>query len=247
MKRFKMFKNKITTILLVFLGILFASTQNTAYATIEVPTLPINNIYDSTNYLTDSTKEMLQQYNQEQNTKIAIYMVESLGTESIEDVSKEIAKKWNIGEETRTDSILIVFAVETKELRFSLSNNLSTPLSIFKLNKVYNSNKQYLDENDYDNAIFNIVKSFEDEFDIQSQKFVSNQSRTYSEKQFVKNYFKVFCTVLLCLILIPLSIIIAILLGIGLVALLGVFWFKIVLGFDANDLKHLKGWNKNEN
>lgn len=239
MKRFKMFKNKITTILLVFLGILFASTQNTAYATIEVPTLPINNIYDSTNYLTDSTKEMLQQYNQEQNTKIAIYMVESLGTESIEDVSKEIAKKWNIGEETRTDSILIVFAVETKELRFSLSNNLSTPLSIFRLNKVYNSNKQYLDENDYDNAIFNIVKSFEDEFDIQSQKFVSNQSRTYSEKQFVKNYFKFFGTVLLCLILIPLVFTIVVLLGVGLVALLGVFWFKIVLGLSGLELKGL--------
>lgn len=239
MKRFKMFKNKITTILLVFLGILFASTQNTAYATIEVPTLPINNIYDSTNYLTDSTKEMLQQYNQEQNTKIAIYMVESLGTESIEDVSKEIAKKWNIGEETRTDSILIVFAVETKELRFSLSNNLSTPLSIFRLNKVYNSNKQYLDENDYDNAIFNIVKSFEDEFDIQSQKFVSNQSRTYSEKQFVKNYFKFFGTVLLCLILIPLVFTIVVLLGVGLVALLGVFWFKIVLGLSELELKGL--------
>lgn len=246
MKRFKMFKNKITTILLVFLGILFASTQNTAYATIEVPTLPINNIYDSTNYLTDSTKEMLQQYNQEQNTKIAIYMVESLGTESIEDVSKEIAKKWNIGEETRTDSILIVFAVETKELRFSLSNNLSTPLSIFKLNKVYNSNKQYLDENDYDNAIFNIVKSFEDEFDIQSRKFVSNQSRTYSEKQFIKNYFKFFGTVLLCLILIPLVFTIVVLLGVGLVAL-SVLWLKFILVFDANDLKHLKGWNKNEN
>lgn len=246
MKRFKMFKNKITTILLVFLGILFASTQNTAYATVEVPALPINNIYDSTNYLTDSTKEMLQQYNQEQNTKIAIYMVEALGTESIEDVSKEIAKKWNIGEETRTDSILIVFAVETKELRFSLSNNLSTPLSIFKLNKVYNSNKQYLDENDYDNAIFNIVKSFEDEFDIQSQKFVSNQSRTYSEKQFIKNYFKFFGTALLCLILIPLSFTIAILLSVGVVAL-SVLWLKFVLVFDANDLKHLKGWNKNEN
>lgn len=246
MKRFKMFKNKITTILLVFLGILFASTQNTAYATIEVPTLPINNIYDSTNYLTDSTKEMLQQYNQEQNTKIAIYMVESLGTESIEDVSKEIAKKWNIGEETRTDSILIVFAVETKELRFSLSNNLSTPLSIFKLNKVYNSNKQYLDENDYDNAIFNIVKSFEDEFNIQSQKFVSNQSRTYSKKQFVKNYFKFFGTGLLCLILIPLVFTIVVLLGVGLVAL-SVLWLKFILVFDANDLKYLKGWNKNEN
>ena len=159
----KRFKNKITIMLLVFLGAIFASTQNTAYATVEVPTLPINYIYDSTNYLTDSTKEMLQQYNQEQNIKIAIYMVESLETESIEDVSKKIAKKWNIGEETRTDSILIVFAVETKELRFSLSNNLSTPLSIFKLNKVYNFNKQYLVENDYDNAIFNIVKSFEDE------------------------------------------------------------------------------------
>lgn len=59
----KRFKNKITIMLLVFLGTLFALTQNTVYATVEVPTLPINNIYDSTNYLTDSTKEMLQQYN----------------------------------------------------------------------------------------------------------------------------------------------------------------------------------------
>ena len=239
MKKFKTLKNKITIMLLVFLGVLFTSPQSPAYATVEVPNLPINNIYDSSNYLTDSTKEMLQQYNQEQNTKIAIYMVESLGTESIEDVSKKIAKKWNIGEETRTDSILIVFAIDTKELRFSLSNNLSTPLSIFKLNKVYNSNKQYLDENDYDNAIFNIVKSFEDEFNIQSQKFVSNQSRTYSEKQFVKNYFKFFGTVLLYLILIPLSITIAILLGVGVVALFGVFWFKIVLGLSGLELKGL--------
>lgn len=60
--------------LLVFLGVLFISPQIPAYATVEVPNLPINNIYDSSNYLTDSTKEMLQQYNQEQNTKIAIYM-----------------------------------------------------------------------------------------------------------------------------------------------------------------------------
>ena len=246
MKKFKTLKNKITIMLLVFLGVFFTSPQSPTYATVEVPALPINNIYDSTNYLTDSTKEMLQHYNQEQNTQIAIYMVESLGTESIEDVSKKIAKKWNIGEETRTDSILIVFAIDTKELRFSLSNNLSTPLSIFKLNKVYNSNKQYFDENDYDNAIFNIVKSFEDEFNIQSQKFVTNQSRTYSEKQFVKNYFKFFGTVLLCLILIPLSITIAILLGVGVVAL-SVLWLKFVLGFDATDLKYMKDWNKNEN
>lgn len=246
MKKFKMFKTKITTILLVFLGVIFALSQNKAFATVEIPDLPINNIYDSTNYLTDSTKEMLQQYNQEQNTKIAIYMVESFGKESIEDVSKKIAKKWNIGEETRTASILIVFAVDTKELRFSLSNNLSTPLSIFKLNKVYNSNKQYLDANDYDNAIFNIVKSFEDELNIQSQKFLSNQSQTYSEKQFIKNYFKFFGTGLLCLILIPLVFTIVVLLGVGLVAL-SVLWLKFILVFDANDLKYLKGWNKNEN
>ena len=70
----KIFKNKITIMLLVFLGVLFISPQIPAYATVEVPNLPINNIYDSSNYLTDSTKEMLQQYNQEQNTKIAIYM-----------------------------------------------------------------------------------------------------------------------------------------------------------------------------
>lgn len=228
----KIFKNKITIMLLVFLGILFASTQNTAYATIEVPTLPINNIYDSTNYLTDSTKEMLQQYNQEQNTKIAIYMVESLGTESIEDVSKEIAKKWNMGEGTRTDSILIVFAVETKELRFSLSNN--TPLSIFKLNKVYNSNKQYLDENDYDNAIFNIVKSFEDELNIQSQKFVSNQSRTYSIKQDTKKFSNFVLLSLYDVIPFLFGLLIIVFVSVllfGLVILLFWFWIELILQF----------------
>lgn len=234
MKRFKMFKNKITTILLVFLGILFASTQNTAYATIEVPTLPINNIYDSTNYLTDSTKEMLQQYNQEHDTKIAIYMVGSLENESIKAVSKEIAKKWNIGEETRTDSILIVFAVETKELRFSLSNNLSTPLSIFKLNKVYNSNKQYLDENDYDNAIFNIVKSFEDELKSNSKEVLKNSSQTYSIKQDTKKFSKFFLLSLYDVIPFLFGLLIIVFVSVllfGLVILLFWFWIELILQF----------------
>ena len=228
----KIFKNKITIMLLVFLGAIFASTQNTAYATVEVPTLPINYIYDSTNYLTDSTKEMLQQYNQEQNIKIAIYMVESLETESIEDVSKKIAKKWNIGEETRTDSILIVFAVETKELRFSLSNNLSTPLSICKLNKVYNSNKKYLNENDYDNAMFNIVKSFEDELNSNSKEVLKNQSQTYSIKQDTKKFSDFFCTALYDVIpflFIVLMIVFVSVLLFGSVILLLWFWIEIIL------------------
>ena len=232
MKKFKTLKNKITIMLLVFLGVLFASIQSTAYATVVVPALPINNIYDSTNYLTDSTKEILQQYNQEQNTKIAIYMVESLGTESIEDVSKEIAKKWNIGEETRTDSILIVFAVETKELRFSLSNNLSTPLSIFKLNKVYNFNKQYLVENDYDNAIFNIVKSFEDELKSNSKEVVRNMSQTYLIKQDTKKFSNYFCAALYDVIpflFIVLMIVFVSVLLFGSVILLLWFWIEIIL------------------
>lgn len=234
MKKFQTLKNKITIILLVFLGILFASTQNKAYATVKVPDLPINNIYDSTNYLTDSTKEMLQEYNQEHDTKIAIYMVGSLENESIKAVSKEIAKKWNIGEETRTDSILIVFAVETKELRFSLSNNLSTPLSIFKLNKVYNSNKQYLDENDYDNAIFNIVKSFEDELKSNSKEVLKNSSQTYSIKQDTKKFSKFFLLSLYDVIPFLFGLLIIVFVSVllfGLVILLFWFWIELILQF----------------
>lgn len=178
----KRFKNKITIMLLVFLGAIFASTQNTAYATVEVPTLPMNNIYDSSNYLTDSTKEMLHQYNQEQNTKIAIYMIESLGTESIEDVSKEIAKKWNIGEGTNTDSILIVFTEDNNEFRFSLSENLSVKISKDRLKNIFATNKKYLEKSDYDNAIFNVVKSFEEEIENQKNK----ASQTYSVESYNK-------------------------------------------------------------
>lgn len=234
MKKFQTLKNKITIMLLVFLGILFASTQNKAYATVKVPDLPINNIYDSTNYLTDSTKEMLQEYNQEHDTKIAIYMVGSLENESIEAVSKEIAKKWNIGEETRTDSILIIFAIGTKELRFSLSNNLSTPLSIFKLNKVYNSNKQYLDENDYDNAIFNIVKSFEDELKSNSKEVLKNPSQTYSIKQDTKKFSKFFLLSLYDVIPFLFGLLIIVFVSVllfGLVILLFWFWIELILQF----------------
>lgn len=161
-------------------------------------------------------------------------MVESLGTESIEDVSKKIAKKWNIGEETRTDSILIVFAIDTQELRFSLSSNLSKSLSIFKLNKVYTSNKKYLDENNYDNAVFNIVKSFEDELKSNSREVLRNQSQTYSIKQDTKKFNNFFCDALYDVIPFLFGVLIIVFISVllfSLVILLLWFWIELILQF----------------
>ena len=167
---------KFKKFFLLLLSVMFCFLLNTTtYATVEIPSLPINNIYDATQNLTDSTKEMLEAYNKESNIKIAVYMTQSFEGESIEFYTKQIAKKWNIGEGTNTDSILIVFTEDNKEFRFSLSENLSVKFSKDRLKNIFATNKKYLEQSDYDNAVFNVIKSFEEEIENQENK----ASQTY--------------------------------------------------------------------
>ena len=174
---------KFKKFFLLLLSVMFCFLLNTTtYATVEIPSLPINNIYDATQNLTDSTKEMLEAYNKESNIKIAVYMTQSFEGESIEFYTKQIAKKWNIGEGTNTDSILIVFTEDNKEFRFSLSENLSVKFSKDRLKNIFATNKKYLEQSDYDNAVFNVIKSFEEEIENQENK----ASQTYSIESYNK-------------------------------------------------------------
>ena len=66
----------------------------------------------------------LQEYKNKTSNEIAVVVVQTLGSEPIEDVALQIARKWGIGSKENNNGILLLVAYDERQVRFEIGYGL---------------------------------------------------------------------------------------------------------------------------
>ena len=69
-------------------------------------------------------KNSLSDIESETGTQIAILIVNSIGSESIEDFSMRVAEKWKIGSKNKDDGIILVITMKDRKIRIEVGYGL---------------------------------------------------------------------------------------------------------------------------
>jgi len=112
-------KKLIIGILLVFSSFVWA----------VIPDKPTSRIIDQAHLLTASQDSAINRllamiYNQTNGTEIEILTIESLGEQTIEDLSINTARKWGIGQKKLNNGILILISKNDKQTRIEVGYGL---------------------------------------------------------------------------------------------------------------------------
>ena len=124
-------------------------------------------VYDQAKVLSKETIKIIDKMNEEaDNTdkklKIGVYIMEDLNGKDLEDTTLEIARKWKIGEKDTNNGVLLFLAINDKESRLEVSDNLATRLTDIQSKTILNNMKPKLQNKDYDGAVLDAVKSITD-------------------------------------------------------------------------------------
>ena len=143
--------------ILLLLLVPFMFFFSPAHAETAIPDRPSNGIYDPQHYLSEKTSKELAAFNSDSDTQIGVYIVDTLDGKSIEEQANEIARAWKIGYADTNKGALIAIAINDRKFRIETSNELSTILTDSKANKILNSSKSYMKNQDYDGAIIHMI------------------------------------------------------------------------------------------
>ncbi|MEI8161083.1 MAG: TPM domain-containing protein, partial [Actinomycetes bacterium] len=90
-------------------------------------------VVDSANILSANVESALNQslesFRQTSGPQVAILTVSSTGNQSIEDFSIDVARKWELGDKTRDDGVLLVIAFDDRTLRIETGSGIEGELT----------------------------------------------------------------------------------------------------------------------
>lgn len=144
-------------LILVFLLPVFFFSTSLAHAD-----APANGIYDPEHHLSHEVETTLANYNKENEIQMAIYIVDSLEGETIEERANKIAREWSIGLSEKNKGALIAIAINDKKFRIETSNELSVSLTDSKSRAILDNAKPYMRKADYSGAVMNIMREIID-------------------------------------------------------------------------------------
>lgn len=124
---------------------------------------PVNSIYDPNHRLNRDTEDKLLQFNRDNETQLGIYIVDTLGFESLESTSLEIARKWKIGYEDSNKGVLLVIAVNDRKIRIETSNQVAMLLTDAESYQILDDSKPLMKEKRYNEAVSNIISAIHKE------------------------------------------------------------------------------------
>jgi uncharacterized protein len=97
-----------------------------------VPTLT-GRVVDTANVLSEGTEEMLTvmlaAHEDSTSNQVAVLTVPSLGGEAIEDFSLRVAETWGLGQAATDNGVLLLVAVEDREMRIEVGYGLEGSLT----------------------------------------------------------------------------------------------------------------------
>ena len=90
-------------------------------------------VVDKANILSANVESALNQslesFRRASGPQVAILTVSSTGNQSIEDFSVDVARKWELGDKTRDDGVLLVIAFDDRRLRVETGSGIEGELT----------------------------------------------------------------------------------------------------------------------
>jgi len=90
-------------------------------------------VVDSANVLSANAESLLnrtlENFRQTSGPQIAMLIVDSTGSQSIEDFAIDVGRSWGIGDKTRDDGVLLVIAFDDRRLRIEVGSGAEGELT----------------------------------------------------------------------------------------------------------------------
>lgn len=113
--------------LLVFTALPFLFSASASASSVPIPAFTPN-VVDPNGYLDEAGKAQvnieLERIRTESKIWGAVYIVETLGGQSIEDVAENAFEKWKLGQAGVDNGLLLVLAMKDRESRFEVGYGL---------------------------------------------------------------------------------------------------------------------------
>ena len=141
---------------------LFQSDQSAAAS--ELPEAPSNfYYYDEPGILTPETKELILTINEHyeqtaEKPQIVVAVIDSLNGETVENYSVALFEKWKIGNIDYDNGVLLLLALEEREIRLEVGYGLEGTLTDGKTGKILDDNLAYLSNNLFDGGLQEIFR-----------------------------------------------------------------------------------------
>lgn len=149
---------KLKIILIVMFSLLIPLSTALAFT---IPDRPENGFYDPDNYISIETKNKLVEFNEKHkatdHTQLGIAIVSSLEGNAIEDISRKIATKWQIGYENSNRAALLLISINDRKFRIETSNELRRVITDTEALEILNSTKSDMRNHNYDAAVQSII------------------------------------------------------------------------------------------
>lgn len=149
---------KLKIILLILFALFIPLSTALAFT---IPDRPENGFYDPDNYISMETKNKLIEFNEKHeaidHTQLGIAIVSSLDGNYIEDISKKIATKWQIGYENSNRAALLLISINDRKFRIETSNELRRVITDNEALEILNSTKSDMRNHNYDAAVQSII------------------------------------------------------------------------------------------
>ena len=149
---------KLKIILLILFTLFIPLSTALAFT---IPDRPENGFYDPDNYISMETKNKLIEFNKKHeaidHTQLGIAIVSSLEGNYIEDISKKIATKWQIGYENSNRAALLLISINDRKFRIETSNELRRVITDNEALEILNSTKSDMRNHNYDAAVQSII------------------------------------------------------------------------------------------
>lgn len=172
---------KLKIILLILFALFIP--LNTALA-FTIPDRPENGFYDPDNYISMETKNKLIEFNQKHeaidHTQLGIAIVSSLESNYIEDISKKIATKWQIGYENSNRAALLLISINDRKFRIETSNEMRKVITDNEALEILNNTRSDMKNHNYNAAIEKIINGIDNE--IVKESTEPNNSEEISDK-----------------------------------------------------------------
>ena len=208
--KFKKNYLKINALLLLVMSLIFLPF--TTFAAEEYPE-PSREFYvlDEENVLSTETEDFIVQVNEqyentEEQPQIVVAAVSSLNGLSIEEYSLKLFENWKIGNQSLDNGVLILLALQEREIRFEVGYGLEGALTDAGTGRILDSHIDLLSQEDYDTGLKNIFSDtaikVNEEYLYEDDVIFNGQTvEQYDEYEDVEESFPLFEIIILLVLL----------------------------------------------
>ena len=141
-----------------FLVYAFLLISTIAFSQKQVPELWNMRVHDEAHVLTGTTIDQLESrlknYEDSTSNQIAILIMNSLDGEAIEEYSIRVAEKWQLGQKSKDNGVLLLIAIDDRKMRIEVGEGLEGVLTDAVSNRIIrNEMAPAFRRGDYDEGV----------------------------------------------------------------------------------------------